>query len=41
LKVLCVATGRYSREALAEYHPDYLLDDLTDTETVLDILSRF
>jgi phosphoglycolate phosphatase-like HAD superfamily hydrolase len=41
LKVLCVATGRYSREALVEYRPDYLLDDLTDTETVLDILSRY
>ena len=41
LKVLCVATGRYDRQTLAEHHPDYLLDDLSDTEAVLEILGRF
>lgn len=41
LRVLCVATGRYDRQALAEHHPDYLLDDLSDTEAVLEIFSRF
>ena len=41
LKVLCVATGRYDRQALAEHHPDYLLDDLSDTEAVLEILNQF
>ncbi len=41
LKVLCVATGRYDRQVLAEHHPDYLLDDLSDTESVLAILRQF
>ena len=41
LKVLSVATGRYDRQALVEHHPDYLLDDLSDTETVLEILNQF
>ena len=41
LKALCVATGRYDRQALAEHHPDYLLDDLSDTEAVLEILNQF
>lgn len=40
-KVLCVTTGRYDREALAEHQPDYLLDDLSDTEAVLSILQGF
>lgn len=41
LKVLCVATGRYDRQVLAEHHPDYLLDDLSDTEAVLAILQQY
>lgn len=41
LQVLCVATGTYSRGELAAHQPDYLLDDLADTQTVMDILSRF
>jgi phosphoglycolate phosphatase-like HAD superfamily hydrolase len=41
LKVFCVATGRYDRQVLAEHHPDYLLDDLSETEAVLSILRQF
>ncbi len=41
LKVLCVTTGRYGRNVLAEHYPDYLLDDLSDTEAVLAILRQF
>lgn len=41
LKVLCVATGQYPRETLAEHNPDYLLDDLADTEAVMGILNQF
>ena len=41
LKVLCVATGRYDRQALAEVRPDFLLDDLSDTHSVLEILQKF
>jgi phosphoglycolate phosphatase-like HAD superfamily hydrolase len=33
--VLAVATGRYSRENLAAHKPDYLFDDLSETEAVL------
>ncbi|MEA3327586.1 MAG: HAD hydrolase-like protein [Chloroflexota bacterium] len=41
VKVLCVATGNFDRETLAGCSPDYLLDDLNDTETVLRILNQF
>lgn len=41
VKVLCVATGRYSVEALCEFEPDYLLEDLTDTDAVMSILREF
>jgi len=41
LKVLCVATGSYPRDALARCAPDYLLDDMVDTDTVLLILKEF
>lgn len=41
VKVLCVATGRYDRQTLAGHHPDYLLDDLTDTDAVMTILTYF
>jgi len=38
-KVVAVETGRgESRERLRENDPDYLLEDLSDTEKVLDIL---
>ena len=35
---LAVATGRYGRERLLECKPDLLLDDLSNTELVLDFL---
>ncbi len=41
LKVLCVTTGHFNREVLASHEPDYLLDDLTDTSAVLEILQTF
>lgn len=40
-KVVAVKTGRnQSREKLAEMQPDYLLDDLRETEKVLEILNN-
>lgn len=36
--VLAVATGRYSKESLAAHQPDYLFDDLGETERVLAAL---
>ena len=36
---VAVCTGRYGRTELEQFEPDYLLDDLTDTDTVLDILA--
>ena len=41
LSVLCVATGTYTHQALANHNPDYLLDNLVDTQAVMDILTRF
>lgn len=41
VRVLCVATGTYSRQALAYHNPDFLLNDLADTAGVLDILNNF
>ncbi len=41
LQVLCVATGTFSRDQLEPHNPDYLLDDLIDTDTVMDILRGF
>ncbi len=41
LKVLCVATGQYSVQSLAEHEPDYLLEDLSNTEQVLEILRSY
>ncbi|MCI0576515.1 MAG: haloacid dehalogenase-like hydrolase [Chloroflexi bacterium] len=35
---VAVATGRYSAGTLADYQPDYLLENLADTLAVLDIL---
>jgi phosphoglycolate phosphatase-like HAD superfamily hydrolase len=40
-KVVAVATGRNQmRESLAENNPDYLLNDLSDTKRVLEILEN-
>jgi phosphoglycolate phosphatase len=41
LKVLSVATGHFGRAVLAADHPDYLLDDFTDIEAVMEILTSF
>jgi phosphoglycolate phosphatase-like HAD superfamily hydrolase len=41
VQVLCVATGTYSRQALEVHNPDYLLDNLGDTQAVMEILTRF
>jgi len=41
MKVLCVATGGYSLEALDAHAPDFLLKDLRDTEVVLAILTAY
>jgi phosphoglycolate phosphatase len=39
-KAVAVATGRnQSREKLLEHKPDFILEDLSDTENVLQILS--
>jgi phosphoglycolate phosphatase-like HAD superfamily hydrolase len=35
-RCIAVATGTYSREALAEHDPDLLVDDLTDTGAIVD-----
>ena len=41
LQVLCVATGTFSRDELEHHKPDYLLDDLADTDAVMEILRSF
>jgi phosphoglycolate phosphatase len=41
VRVLCVATGTYSRDALAPHNPDYLLDDLGDLAAVMAVLNGF
>jgi phosphoglycolate phosphatase-like HAD superfamily hydrolase len=41
LKVLSVATGRFDVGELAAHSPDYLLEDLGDTEQVMHILKTF
>jgi phosphoglycolate phosphatase-like HAD superfamily hydrolase len=38
VKTIAVATGLYSREALAAEHPDHLFDDFTDVPAVLRAL---
>jgi phosphoglycolate phosphatase-like HAD superfamily hydrolase len=37
-RVLAVTTGRFSREDLAVYEPDWILDDLSDLPAVLSAL---
>lgn len=41
MKVFCVATGHHDYRGLAAHQPDYLLEDLTQTEAVLEILRTF
>ncbi|HLZ21158.1 MAG TPA: haloacid dehalogenase-like hydrolase [Ktedonobacterales bacterium] len=37
-RVLAVATGNFSRAELAAHHPDALVDDLTDTDAIVNCL---
>jgi len=41
VRVLSVATGVYKHRDLAEYEPDFLLEDLSSTSQVLEILENF
>lgn len=41
VRVLCTATGTYSRQSLANHNPDYLLDDLADVDEVMEIFTSF
>jgi phosphoglycolate phosphatase-like HAD superfamily hydrolase len=41
LKVMCVATGVFDSNELAKYEPDYLLEDFSDTDWVMDIIEEF
>jgi len=40
-KVLAVATGHSSTDELSAFQPDYILEDLTDTDVVLNILRTY
>src|SRR5881394_1667574 len=37
-RTVAVATGTWSRDRLAEYHPDFLIDDLSNVEKLIDTL---
>jgi phosphoglycolate phosphatase len=37
-KTVAIATGNYSRDELATHNPDFLFDDLSDTEAVIALL---
>src|SRR5213595_467372 len=37
-RTVAVATGTWSRDELAKYQPDFLIDDLSDVETIVDTL---
>ena len=37
-RTVAVATGTWSRDRLSEYHPDFLIDDLSDVERVIHTL---
>ena len=37
-KTVAIATGDYSRDQLASHHPDFLFEDLSDTEHVISVL---
>lgn len=39
-KTVAIATGNYSRAELAAHDPDFLFDDLADTEAVIALLLR-
>ena len=37
-RTIAVATGTWSRDKLAKYQPDFLIDDLSDVEGIIDTL---
>lgn len=37
-RTVAIATGNYSRAELAAHHPDFLFDDLSDTDAVVGVL---
>ncbi len=37
-RTVAVATGRWSRDELEKYQPDFLIDDLSDVATIIDTL---
>jgi phosphoglycolate phosphatase len=37
-RTIAVATGTWSREKLGEHHPDFLIDDLSDVDGIIDTL---
>src|SRR5215467_10881343 len=37
-RTIAVATGRWSRDELAKHQPDFLIDDLSDVESIVDTL---
>jgi phosphoglycolate phosphatase len=37
-RTIAVATGTWSRDRLAKYQPDFLIDDLSDVEGIIDTL---
>ncbi len=40
IKVLCVATGSISYEELLELNPDYVVEDLSDTNAIIEIIDK-
>jgi len=41
VKALAVATGHFDRETLVSHQPDYLLDDLSDLDQVMEVLRGY
>jgi phosphoglycolate phosphatase-like HAD superfamily hydrolase len=37
-RTIAVATGRWSRDELAKHHPDFVIDDLSEVERIMDTL---
>ena len=37
-RTIAVSTGTWSRKKLAEHHPDFLIDDLSDVDRLIDTL---
>jgi len=37
-RTIAVATGTWGRDELAKHHPDFLIDDLSNVETIMDTL---